>query len=213
VHPRDDGAVLLPLPVLERIRAGEVDLVFRRWRRNPVRAGGRQRTQIGELSIISVDVIEAAAIDDEQARRAGYSDGDALLHDLLRERPARRARTAHPDPDSPIYRIQVAYRGADPRATLRETLLDPDELAAMLTRLDGIDARANRPWAIEALGLIEVWPQRRAPELAELAGWVTPPWKANVRRLKELGLTESLPVGYRLSPRGEQVVAALRGRD
>jgi hypothetical protein len=29
-----------------------------------------------------------------------------------------------------------------------------------------------------------------------------------VRKLKELGLTESLPVGYRLSPRGE---AYLRG--
>jgi hypothetical protein len=27
-------------------------------------------------------------------------------------------------------------------------------------------------------------------------------FKRRVRRLKELGLTESLPVGYRLSPRG-----------
>ncbi len=60
--------------------------------------------------------------------------------------------------------------------------------------------------------LIRTWPERRAPDLAEIAGWETAPWKANVRRLKELGLTESLPVGYRLSPRGEQVVAALRDR-
>ena len=29
------------------------------------------------------------------------------------------------------------------------------------------------------------------------------PFKRNVRKLKELGLTESLEVGYRLSPRGE----------
>jgi hypothetical protein len=29
------------------------------------------------------------------------------------------------------------------------------------------------------------------------------PFKLDVRKLKELGLTESLPVGYRLSPRGE----------
>ena len=27
-------------------------------------------------------------------------------------------------------------------------------------------------------------------------------FKRDVRKLKELGLTESLPVGYRLSPRG-----------
>ena len=32
----------------------------------------------------------------------------------------------------------------------------------------------------------------------------TRPFKADVRKLKELGLTESLPVGYRLSPRGER---------
>jgi hypothetical protein len=30
--------------------------------------------------------------------------------------------------------------------------------------------------------------------------------------LKELGLTESLPIGYRLSPRGEAVLAHLEGR-
>ena len=32
-------------------------------------------------------------------------------------------------------------------------------------------------------------------------------FKADVRRLKELGLTESLAVGYRLSPRGRAFVA------
>ena len=34
-------------------------------------------------------------------------------------------------------------------------------------------------------------------------------FKRRVRRLKELGLTESLEVGYRLSPRGEVLLAAL----
>lgn len=201
--------MLLTRPVLEQIRSGEVDLVFRRWRRPSVRAGGRQRTVIGELSILAVEIVDAADIDDVQARRAGYPDAETLRADLFRERPSGRSRTAHPDPDSPVYRVHLSYRGADPRAALRESLLDPDELDAMLRRLDAIDARATRPWAREALDLIEAWPARRAPELAELAGWDTAPWKANVRRLKELGLTESLPVGYRLSPRGEQVVAAL----
>jgi hypothetical protein len=204
--------VLLTLPVLERIRAGDVDLVFRRWRRPNVRAGGRQRTAIGELSILAVDVVDPEAIDDEQAHRAGYPDADALRTELFREQPSTRSRTAQPDPDSPVYRVQVGYRGADPRITLRESLLDPAELDGMLARICAIDARAARPWASTALELIERWPARRAPELAELAGWETSPWKANVRRLKELGLTESLPIGYRLSPRGEQVVAALHAR-
>jgi hypothetical protein len=35
-------------------------------------------------------------------------------------------------------------------------------------------------------------------DLAEVA--------ARLRRLKELGLTESLPVGYRLSPRGQALL-------
>ena len=33
------------------------------------------------------------------------------------------------------------------------------------------------------------------------------PFKADVRKLKELGLTESLEVGYRLSPRGRALLA------
>lgn len=35
------------------------------------------------------------------------------------------------------------------------------------------------------------------------------PFKANVRKLKELGLTESLEVGYRLSARGRALLDAL----
>lgn len=42
----------------------------------------------------------------------------------------------------------------------------------------------------------------RAANLAALLGRETLPFKADVRRLKALGLTESLDVGYRLSPRG-----------
>jgi hypothetical protein len=42
----------------------------------------------------------------------------------------------------------------------------------------------------------------RAPDLAARMGRETLPFKRDVRKLKELGLTESLEVGYRLSPRG-----------
>ena len=38
------------------------------------------------------------------------------------------------------------------------------------------------------------------------------PFKLDVRKLKELGLTESLRPGYRLSPRGESVLDRLRER-
>ena len=59
------------------------------------------------------------------------------------------------------------------------------------------------------LALIAARPHVRAPDLAASLGWETPPFKANVRKLKALGLTESRDPGYRLSPRGVVVLRAL----
>ncbi len=50
--------------------------------------------------------------------------------------------------------------------------------------------------------IIEANPARRAPDLAAELGRDTASFKRDVRKLKELGLTESLEIGYRLSPRG-----------
>ena len=43
----------------------------------------------------------------------------------------------------------------------------------------------------------------RAPDLAARVGLDVPRFKRRVRQLKGLGLTISLDVGYRLSPRGK----------
>ncbi len=53
------------------------------------------------------------------------------------------------------------------------------------------------------LELIRARPATRAPDLAASLGRETKAFKTDVRKLKTLGLTESLVVGYRLSPRGE----------
>lgn len=204
--------MLLDRPTLDGVVEGRIDLVFRRWKRPTVKAGGRLRTAAGELAIGAVDPIEPGSIDDTQARRAGYDSAATLLAHLFAERRSSgRSRAARPDESSLLYRIEVAYAGEDRRAALRNTLLDADGLGAMVERLTAMDRRSARgPWTGRTLELIATWPARRAPELAEMEGQETLPWKAEVRRLKELGLTESLPVGYRLSPRGEQVLAALR---
>jgi hypothetical protein len=52
------------------------------------------------------------------------------------------------------------------------------------------------------LALIGQRPQVRAPDLAASVGRETAPFKIDVRKLKNLGLTISHPVGYELSPRG-----------
>jgi hypothetical protein len=67
---------------------------------------------------------------------------------------------------------------------------------------------ATAPWTIATLRLIGDRPGVRAGDLAAAAGRERHPFKTDVRKLKELGLTESLEVGYRLSSRGR----ALLGR-
>jgi ribosomal protein S19E (S16A) len=51
----------------------------------------------------------------------------------------------------------------------------------------------------------------RGFDLAAAAGRERHPFKTDVRKLKELGLTESLEVGYRLSPRGRALLERLGG--
>jgi flavin-binding protein dodecin len=54
------------------------------------------------------------------------------------------------------------------------------------------------------LQAIEQSPGKRAADLMEPLGWTElHDFKMHVRKLKELGLTLSLRVGYRLAPRGE----------
>ena len=58
------------------------------------------------------------------------------------------------------------------------------------------------------LRAIKARPATRAADLAASFGRDTQPFKLDVRKLKNLGLTLSLEVGYRLSPRGEAYLAA-----
>jgi hypothetical protein len=66
-----------------------------------------------------------------------------------------------------------------------------------------MDARAQHgAWTRETLRLIDEHPGRRAGDLADMVGRERLYFKADVRKLKALGLTISLDVGYKLSPRG-----------
>ncbi len=75
-----------------------------------------------------------------------------------------------------------------------------DEIDRRLQRLD--DRAADAPWTARTLDVIRTNPGVRAGDLCRLLGQDKMPFKLNVRKLKALGLTESLEVGYRLSPRG-----------
>lgn len=203
--------MLLTNVVRDAVFDGTIDLAFRRWQRPTVKAGGRLRTALGEVNVVSVDVVDPSTISSGEAKRAGFADADAVRHELFRERTGSgRARTARPTELSLVYRIAMSPGGADPRVALRSTIPEGADVQGLLDRLRAMDERSETgPWTAAVLGLIRAFPARRAPELAELFGLDTVAFKTRVRRLKELGLTESLSVGYRLSPRGIAVVADL----
>ncbi|HEY9416233.1 MAG TPA: hypothetical protein VIQ30_15855, partial [Pseudonocardia sp.] len=180
---------------LRAIRSGELDLAFRRWARPRVVVGTLMRTTVGLVEVTSVEPAEAGDLDEQDARRAG-----AATPDVLREALAGRA-------DQPLWRVGLRYAGPDPRTALRAAVPDAGEVEAIRARLDRLDcASKHGPWTRETLALIDRFPQRRAPDLAGQVGRPTADFKADVRKLKELGLTESLDIGYRLSPRGAAVV-------
>lgn len=189
--------MLFPNADLERIASGEVDLAFRTWTRPMHVAGGRQRTRVGVVEFVSVERVDPAGLTEEDAARAGTTL-PALLAFLARK-------------EGDAYRIGVRLAGADERVALRATRPGRREVARVLATLADMDRRSRRgPWTRAHLELIEARPAELAGTIAASIGRTKKPFKADVRRLKELGLTESLPVGYRLSPRGRAVLKALR---
>jgi hypothetical protein len=82
--------------------------------------------------------------------------------------------------DGILYRIDFRFAGADRRIALREK----DDLSG--AEIDALVKRLDRL-------------DKERPAL-----------KLNIRKLKESGLTESLEVGYCLSPRGKRLLDHLR---
>lgn len=180
---------------------GSITVTFRRWQRPRVIAGRSYRTAGQILDVIAVTEVDTESITEDDAAAAGYADAAALVADL------------RGDPDAAVYRIEFRRSDRpDPRAELaaRDELTEA-EIAAVDRRLDRLD-RASRhgPWTQATLKLIAAHPATSAGDLAAMLGRERTPFKVDVRKLKNLGLTESLDVGYRLSPRGRAYMAATR---
>lgn len=173
---------------------GSITVAYRAWKRPTVRTGGTLRSFAGVLAIDAVDVVSRDDITEEDARRAGAPDLATLLRRLKDE------------PDRTVYRISFHREGEDPRFALRDDV-SPAAVREVVARLDALDARSPRgAWTRPLLELLRSNPEVRAEDLARSVGREKLSFKRDVRVLKELGLTESLPVGYRLSPRGEAVL-------
>jgi hypothetical protein len=186
--------VLLNRATADGIADGSITLVLRRWDAPRTKPGGTQRTPAGTIRIEDVtqypgDYRVSAA----QARAAGYRDA-ASAQAALDRRPAKHT-----------YAITVSYVGADERPALAaDDALTDDDLATIAKRLARLDTVSSAgPWTRRYLELIRDNEAVRAPDLAAREGLDVPRLKRRVRQLKGLGLTISLAVGYRISPRGK----------
>lgn len=189
--------MLLKQDVLIGIESGGIDAVYRRWTAARVKPGTRLRTPVGVLEILSVEVVDPGSLTQAHARSAGFHS----VSDLI-------AGSGDRGPN--LYRIGIRHLGPDPRLVLRNSIPDTTELAQIQRRLVRFDTNSrHRPWTRETLALISANPGVRAEDLAHSMGREKQRFKLDVRKLKELGLTESLQTGYRLSPRGEAVLTDL----
>jgi GNAT superfamily N-acetyltransferase len=179
--------------ILDRIAVGEVTVAFRRWRRPTVKTGGRLRTPIGELAIRVVEATTPEKITETDARAAGFADRAEALAALSAG-------------DSQLYRIRFRLDREDPRKGLAlSDILDVQEVGLIRDTLRDLDRRGRGPrWTDTYLRLVHQHAGVPAGKLARMAGAEKAVLKRRMRRLKDLGLTESLDVGYRLSPRGQQ---------
>jgi hypothetical protein len=97
------------------------------------------------------------------------------------------------------------------RVALRESPARGEELRELKERLRCLDARARGgAWTLCVLEILAAHTGVRAADLCGLAGQEKGQFKRNVRKLKNLGLTESLGVGYRQSPRGVALLEDLK---
>jgi hypothetical protein len=192
--------VLLNRDTAEGIANGTITLVLRRWDAPRAKPGGTQRTVAGTVRVDDVAEYPGAyRVTVAQARAAGYPDAKTAQKELDR-RPAKHT-----------YLISVSYLAPDERPELAaDDRLAAADVDAITARLDRWDAAAEIPWTREYLEMIGANEAVRAPDLAARVGLEVPRFKRRVRQLKGLGLTISLDVGYRLSPRGRTYLRVSR---
>ncbi len=180
--------MLLNNKTLDAIKAGEISVVFRVWKRPTVKTGGTLKTRKGVLSIVKVEQIDRSKVTAKDIKNAGLASRDEIC-EMMRE--------------GDFYKITVSYKGEDPRIALRQNV-DKKELTIVCAKLKSIG-----DWTAQYLQMIHDQPNIHAQILADSVGIEKLKFKAKVRRLKTLGLTESLRPGYKLSLRGEEVLKLL----
>lgn len=183
---------------------GSIRVTVRQWEKPLVKVGGRYR--VHPIGVVEVEAIEAVTMG-ELAEADAVGAGFATLEEMraymapVAKKPLRAGTR--------VFRVRLRHAGDGDRVqgAMDDALDDAkvEELRGKLARLD----KAER-WTWRVLRLIQRRPKVAASKLARSLGRETLPFKADVVKLKKLGLTQSFEVGYEVSPRGKALMARLK---
>jgi hypothetical protein len=190
--------MLFTAATLRGLVDGRVRCTYRRWEVVRPKVGSRFTTSAGVVEVTSITPADQQQLTERDAADGGFGSVGELI------------KWCSAKGQGDLYRVGIVLTGPDPRVALRGAdELDSGDVAALNTKLDRMDRAAEQPWTRKTLRQIQRLPGVVSTELAAEDGQERHAYKLRVRRLKALGLTESLERGYRLSPRGVAYLAAL----
>ena len=189
-------------PDRDGVAEGRITTAYRRWAQARVVEGRIYRTNAGRIEIDTVREVNPDLIAD--------NDADVIAADRQNAKDVRRRLRGNEDWPTFLIKFHLV-EGPDPREELAaSTDLSAEDLEDLRDRLAKLDELSRHgAWTAQTLRLIESKPATRAGDLAAEIGRDTAGFKLDVRKLKNLGLTYSLEVGYELSPRGATYLKSL----
>ena len=189
--------MLFTAATLRGLTEGRVNCTYRRWEVVRPKVGSRFTTAAGVVEVTSITAANEKQLTERDAADAGFDSIDGLL-----KWTSAKGR-------GDLYRVGIVLAGPDPRVALRHSdHFTPADVSALNATLERMDRAAEQPWTHPTLRQLQRLPGVVSTELAA-AGLERRAYKLRVRRLKALGLTESLERGYRLSPRGQAYLERL----
>ncbi|NNE27893.1 MAG: hypothetical protein HKN09_13700 [Saprospiraceae bacterium] len=185
--------MLFKIKDLQAIKKGKIDLAFRNWKSARVKVDSVINTAIGQIKINSIEKSRIAHISPEDIKRSGNENLSSLLKILK------------VNAEDEVFRIALSYHGEDPRIKLRnQESISSVQFEEVKFKLDRMDGRSSTgPWTMQVLKLIQNHPHQRAQFLADTLERDKDKLKINIRKLKNMGLTQRHEVGYTISPLGK----------